>query len=97
MAAPIERHLAAREQCVRSCHDATPPHTPPSPGFAQAPTHPAGLRNLGNTCYVNASLQMLHSIGLFRDALLRLEPEIASRDVVAQMRCAGEGGLGCLR
>jgi hypothetical protein len=65
------------------------PRTTPLPARAQDPGRPAGLRNLGNTCYVNASLQMLHNIGLFRDALLKLEPQIAGQDVVAQMRCGG--------
>lgn len=55
----------------------------------QPPDRPVGLRNLGNTCYVSASLQMLRHVGAFRDALLRLEEGIvAGQDVVAQMRCA---------
>jgi hypothetical protein len=62
----------------------------------QAPDRPVGLRNLGNTCYVNASLQMLHHISMFRDALLRLEPEVAGQKVVEQMRCAAPPPRGRL-
>ncbi len=39
-----------------------------SPQSAKTPNW-RGLRNLGNTCYINASLQMLYSIPAFVDAL----------------------------
>lgn len=39
-----------------------------------ARTHPAGLKNLGNTCYVNAVLQCLFAIPTFRAAVYRLGP-----------------------
>lgn len=55
----------------------------------QAPTDPAGLRNLGNTCYVNAAMQFLHSLPDFRNALYKLEPELAEQDIVKQMRWEG--------
>jgi hypothetical protein len=55
----------------------------------QAPTDPAGLRNLGNTCYVNAAMQFLHSLPAFRNALYKLEPELAEQDIVKQMRWEG--------
>ncbi|KAG1677224.1 hypothetical protein FOA52_013422 [Chlamydomonas sp. UWO 241] len=35
------------------------------------PATPAGLRNLGNTCYVNTALQCMFSVPAFRAALLR--------------------------
>ncbi len=49
----------------------------------QDPSVPAGLRNLGNTCYVNTALQCLFSIPAFRQALIRatcgdLRPPAAS-------------------
>jgi uncharacterized UBP type Zn finger protein len=57
----------------------------------QAPDVPAGLRNLGNTCYVNAAMQFLHSLPAFRSALYKLEPELAGQQIVKQMRSAGNG------
>eukprot|EP00879_Flechtneria_rotunda_P021061 GHRR01022187.1.p1 GENE.GHRR01022187.1~~GHRR01022187.1.p1 ORF type:complete len:771 (+),score=324.72 GHRR01022187.1:120-2432(+) len=47
---------------------------------------PAGLRNLGNTCYVNAAMQFLHAIPDFRHALYILEPHLAEQDIVRQLR-----------
>jgi ubiquitin C-terminal hydrolase len=52
----------------------------------QSADTPAGLRNLGNTCYVNAAMQFLHSLPDFRHALYVLEPHLAAQDVVQQMR-----------
>jgi ubiquitin C-terminal hydrolase len=54
----------------------------------QAPDVPAGLRNLGNTCYVNAAMQFLQAIPEFRHALYVLEPELAEQDVIRQLRYA---------
>lgn len=59
---------------------------PPSTLMLQAPGVPAGLRNLGNTCYVNAAMQFLHSLPAFRNALYKLEPELAEQQIVKQMR-----------
>lgn len=71
-----------------------PPHachpTPPLV-LLQSPAAPAGLRNLGNTCYVNAAMQFLHSLPDFRNALYKLEPELAEQQIVKQMRCAAAG------
>jgi ubiquitin C-terminal hydrolase len=50
------------------------------------PGTPAGLRNLGNTCYVNAALQFLHSIPAFTRALYVLEDSLAGQDIVRQLR-----------
>lgn len=63
----------------------------------QAPADPAGLRNLGNTCYVNAAMQFLHSLPAFRNALYKLEPELAEQDIVRQMRWEGCMGLHASR
>eukprot|EP00882_Tetradesmus_deserticola_P029931 GHRQ01033566.1.p1 GENE.GHRQ01033566.1~~GHRQ01033566.1.p1 ORF type:complete len:183 (+),score=55.05 GHRQ01033566.1:735-1283(+) len=52
----------------------------------QGPDAPAGLRNLGNTCYVNAAMQFLQAIPEFRRALYVLEPELAEQDVIRQLR-----------
>ncbi|KAF8072683.1 UBP26 [Scenedesmus sp. PABB004] len=51
-----------------------------------SPDTPAGLRNLGNTCYVNAALQFLAAIPNFRRALYVLEDGIAGQDIIRQLR-----------
>lgn len=56
------------------------------PRAAQSPEAPAGLRNLGNTCYVNAAMQFLVSMPSFRRALYVLEPHLAEQDIVRQLR-----------
>jgi ubiquitin C-terminal hydrolase len=34
-----------------------------------------GLRNLGNTCYLNAQMQILHSVNKFVQGVLKIETD----------------------
>lgn len=41
---------------------------------------PAGLTNLGNTCYANSALQVLFTNKLFREAIYNVEEEVVEGD-----------------
>lgn len=47
---------------------------------------PAGLANLGNTCYANSALQILYTNQVFRDAVYRIEEEVIDNDTTGMLR-----------
>ena len=40
---------------------------------------PAGLVNLGNTCYMNATVQCLRTVPEFKESLLKYQPSESTR------------------
>ena len=45
-----------------------------------------GLRNFGNTCYMNTLIQILFNIGLFRDSLMQCEYTDTKKNIIYETR-----------
>lgn len=54
----------------------------PTIDFRASPSTPAGLTNLGATCYANSILQCLYMNKSFREGVFSLEPEVLEKEPV---------------
>uniref|UniRef100_A0AAZ3PT36 Ubiquitin carboxyl-terminal hydrolase n=1 Tax=Oncorhynchus tshawytscha TaxID=74940 RepID=A0AAZ3PT36_ONCTS len=100
-----QRAAAAAAVAPRPTRTRTPTLTAPSPAPRRAPSKQGdsplkrrptvtpgvtGLRNLGNTCYMNSILQVLSHLHIFRECFLRLE--LLASAVHGQLLVPSPGG-----
>ena len=81
--------LVAPKEKVKFAEDMTA-----AEAAAQEGATPAGLENLGNTCYLNSTLQVLRSIPEMQDELKIYKPGPSAGDSLQSLSQFGLGGLG---
>lgn len=67
------------------------PHASPIPG--NSINTPPGLKNIGNTCYLNSLLQYFYNVKIIRDIVLNFDSVKLDLDeeTVGQRRTGGNG------
>ena len=70
------------------------PHSHTSHLFTTNNLRPAGLENIGNTCYLNSLLQFLFTIKDVRDFALQIDPESLQAPSENLMDCSVPPNFG---